>query len=303
MIVQGFDCMGFRIEMELEGMSQMSVSKRFWFLAVVYIALWPIPVQADFDAGIAAITNPSADVTLSFVQPGRIAEVYIKQGEAVTAGQALVQQDDAVDRARLAQLEADAKNMVNIEAGKASLAQKRVDLQKLETAAALNAATELEVEHAKLDVKIAELSLELAKFEHEQAVRKFDEAKLQIEHMNLNSPIDGTVEKVDVETGESVNALESVIRIVQIDPLWIDVPVPLAKAWNLARNRTVEVDFQNPEKTPTEGKIVFIAAIADAGSGTLRVRVEVPNKNKRPAGEHVKVVFSTSQEKRKNTTK
>jgi RND family efflux transporter MFP subunit len=279
----------------------MSVSKRFWLFTFVYLATLTVQTRARSDAGIAAITNPSADVTLSFVQPGRIERIHIKEGDAVKAGQVLAQQDDAVDRARLAQLEADSKNMTNIEAGKASLDQKKVDLQKLEIAAARNAATELEVEHAKLDVKIAELSLELALFEHEQAVRKYEEAKLQIDNMSLKSPIDGRVEKLEVETGESVNALESVVRAVQIDPLWIDVPVPLANASTLACDGAAEVIFQGLGKTTVKGRVIFIAAVADAGSGTLRVRIEVPNKAKRPAGEHVTVVFSTSQEERENS--
>ena len=274
----------------------MSVSKRFWLFPFVYLVILTVQARAVSHKGIAAITNPSADVTLSFVQPGRIERIHIKEGDAVKANQVLAQQDDAIDRARLAQLEADSKNMTNIEAGKVSLAQKKVDLQKLEIAAARNAATELEVEHAKLDVKIAELSLELALFEHEQAVRKYEEAKLQIDNMILKSPIDGSVEKLEVETGESVNALESVVRIVQIDPLWIDVPVPLANASTLARNGAAEVIFQGRSKTTVKGGIIFIAAVADAGSGTIRVRIEVPNRTRRPAGEHVTVVFSTMPE-------
>ncbi len=269
----------------------------FLYLWIISSILLASPESVFAGNRIAAITNPSADVTLSFVQPGRIAKVYVKEGEAVKAGQILVQQDDAVDRARLAQLEAEAQNMTNIEAGKASLAQKKVDLQKLERAASLNAATELEVEHAKLDVKIAELSLEVAIFEHEQAVRKYEEAKLQIDNMSLKSPIEGRIEKVEMEIGESVNALASVVRVVQIDPLWIDVPVPLANASTLVRDGRVEVYFPDPDKVSIDGKIVFIAAVADAGSGTLRVRVEVPNKVKRPAGEYIDVVFPNSQEK------
>jgi len=41
----------------------------------------------------------------------------------------------------------------------------------------------------------------------------------------------------------------------------------------------------------TEGRVVFVGSVADAASGTLRVRVEVPNKASRPAGEHVLVTF------------
>ena len=240
---------------------------------------------------IQAVTRPSADIMLSFVQPGRIAHVYFKEGDSVKAGDVLVQLDDAVERAQLAQIKAESENTTQIRASEASLAQRRVDLMKLERAAARNAATELEVEHAKLNVRIAELSLELAKFEHEQAKRKYHEQSVRVENMRIKSPIDGRIEKIQVETGESVNALADVIQVVQIDPLWIDVPVPLAEAGTLANGKTVRVEFPGPKKASSEGTIVFIAAVADAASGTLRVRVEVPNKAKRPAGEHVVVSF------------
>ena len=275
----------------------MRVNKRYVYCQAVIIAAIVVQVRASSDMGIAAITNPSADVTLSFVQPGRIAKVHFKEGDTVKAGQVLVLQDDAVERARLAQLEADSQNTTNIKAGEASLAQKQVDLKKLEKAAALNAATGLEVEHAKLEVTIAELSVKLAVFELEQAQRKYDEAKLQIDNMSLKSPIDGSIEKIDVETGESINALESVVRVVQIDPLWIDVPVPLAETTNLRCGNTAQVEFTSPGKMSVKGTVAFIGAVADAASGTLRVRIEVPNKSNRPAGEHVRVVFPALEKK------
>ena len=275
----------------------MRATKVFLSLFVVGIVIPDMQIQADSKSGVAAITAPSADVTLSFIQAGRIAEVHIKEGESVKAGQVLVLQDDKVESARLAQLEADSQNIINIQAGEASLAQKQVDLKKLEKAAALNAATDLEVEHAKLDVTIAELSLQVAVFEHEQAKRKYDEAKLQIDNMSLKSPIDGSIEKIDVETGESINALESAVRVVQIDPLWIDVPVPLAETTNLRCGNTAQVEFTNPGKMSVDGTVAFIGAVADAASGTLRVRIEVPNKSNRPAGEHVRVVFPSLQKK------
>jgi RND family efflux transporter MFP subunit len=275
----------------------MSVTKRYLYCLAVIIAAIVVPVCANSGVGIAAITNPSADITLSYVQPGRIAKVHFKEGDTVKAGEVLAQQDDAAERARLAQLEAESQNTINIKAGEASLAQKKVDLKKLEKAAALNAATDLEVEHAKLDVTIAELSLQVAVFEHEQAQRKYEEAKLQIDNMSLKSPIDGSIEKIDVETGESINVLESAVRVVQIDPLWIDVPVPLGETTNLKCGNTVQVEFPGPGKMSIEGTVAFIGAVADAASGTLRVRIEVPNKSNRPAGEYVRVVFPVLQKK------
>ena len=269
-----------------------------WVISSVFLAA---SGAVSPDTQIAAITIPSADVTLSFVQPGRIAEIHFKEGDAVRAGDALVQLDDAADQVRLAQLRAESENLTHILAAEASLAQKRVDLKKLQTAAERNAATELEVEHAKLDVTIAELSLKVAIFDHEQAQRKYDEAKIQIENMSLKTPIDGSIEKIDVEIGESVNALDIVARVVRIDPLWIDVPVPLTKTTNLRHGNTARVDFPDPDKISADGAIVFIGAVADAASGTLRVRVQLPNRSDRPAGEHVRVTFEPSQNNREET--
>jgi RND family efflux transporter MFP subunit len=241
--------------------------------------------------GIVAITNPSADVTLSFVQPGRIAKVYQKEGDTVEAGQLLVQQDDAVEQAQLAQLEAQSENTAQIQAAEASLEQKRLDLEKLRKAAERGAATESEVEHAVLDVKIAELSLEIARLEHEQDQRKCTEAEIRVENMKMKSPISGKIEKVEMEVGESVNALADVVRVVKIDPLWIDVHVPLAKAKELKYGQVSKINFPDSSEASTKGRITYIGAVADAASGTLRVRVEVPNEANRPAGEHVTVLF------------
>ena len=273
----------------------MNTSRRLFSFLVIssVILILAVPAPAGSVAGIAAITIPSADVTLSFIQPGRIAKVLVKEGEDVKAGQLLIQQDDAAEQAQLLQIKAESENTTQIEAAQASLDQKRVDLKKLEWAAGRGSATKLEVEHAKLEVKIAELSLKVAQFEQEQNKRKYKVAQIRVDNMTLKSPIDGRVEKVEVEVGESVNGLADVVRLVNTDQLWIDVPVPLAKGRTLRLSQTAKVKFPDAEQTPVEGKIIYISTVADAASATLRARIEVPNKLNRPAGEHIRVVFST----------
>jgi len=251
------------------------------------------PLRAALAGGIRAVTRPSADITLSFVQPGRIAYLPVKEGDAVKTDQVLIRQDDAAEQIQLAQLKAQAEDITQIRAAEASLAQKKVDLAKLEKAAASNAATALEVEHARLDVTIAGLSLDLAKFEHEQAIRKYQELETRIKQMQLKSPIEGRIEKIDIEIGESVNALTDVIRVVRTDPLWVDAPVPLQEGVGLKPGITARVRIlgDDPGAHAIEGRVIFVSSVADAASGTLRVRIEVPNKSGRPAGEHVTVSF------------
>ncbi len=246
---------------------------------------------------IEAVTRPSQDVVLSFVRPGRVAEVLVKEGDTVKAGQVLMRLDNKAELAQLAQLEAQAENRTRLLAAEAQLAQRRVDLKKTETARKQGAATELEVDHAKLEVTIAELSLKLAEFERSQAQMKCEEAKVQIERMRITSPIDGVVERLLAEPGESVEAAEKIAQVVQIDPLWIDVPVPLDKARTLTKGSsvaTVEFESDKPGRTTSvTGKIIHIAAVADSASKTLTVRIECVNPSRRPAGEHVYVTFKS----------
>ncbi len=273
----------------------MSV-RRMHVAAFLCLAMGPLlnSTSGGVGTGVRAITRPSADITLSFVQPGRIAGVQFKEGDLVKAGNVLVRQDDAAEQVQLAQLKAQSEDTTQMQASEASLAQKKVDLEKLQKAAASNAATFLEVEHAKLDVTIAQLSFELAKFEHEQAGRKYEEYRIRVENMQLKSPVDGRIETVDVEVGESANALADVIRVVQIDPLWIDAPVPWAEGIGLKAGTAARIQFVESGKAAStaEGRVIFVAAVADAASGTLRVRIEAPNKTDRPAGEHVLVTFT-----------
>lgn len=260
------------------------------FLAFIVVCAAGEARQLLAEEGVEAVTVPSQDVTVGFFQPGIISEVPVIEGQSVKAGDLLVRLDDSAEKPDVAQLKLQADDKIQLLAAEAQLAQKKVDLEKFKRALEHKAASEFEVEHADLDVKIAELTVELTKMRHEQDVYKYEAAKAHLERMRVLSPFDGKVETILAHKGQSVDPQMKVMRIVKIDPLWIDVPVPMAQSRNLSLGQSASV--QLPEQTAaTTGKIVFIAAVSDAGSETRTVRVELPNPNSRPAGEHVKVNF------------
>lgn len=276
--------------------SAMNMTRRLLCYFIISVALLTVSANAWSGDWITAITIPSADVTLSFTQPGRIDKVYVREGDLVKANQTLIKQDDAAEQAQLLLIKKQSEDTNQIEAQKASLAQKRVYLERLEWAAGRGSATVLEVEYAKLEVKKAELSLKEAEFGHEQNKRKYKEAKIRVNNMRLKSPIAGRVDKIEVEVGESINGLANVVRVVRTDPLWIEVHVPLEEAGTLGLDQTAEIIFPGSEQKASKGKIIFISTVADAASSTLRARIEVPNTSNRPAGEHASVLFPTPEQ-------
>ncbi len=238
------------------------------------------------------ISAPSADIMLSFVMGGRVSEVLVKEGDMVKKDQLLARLDDQTERIQLTQLKAQAQDKTLVLKADAEWVQKKADLKKIARAETKGAATDWEVQHARLAVKIALLALKAAKFEHEQYQRTYRQAQSQLKRMQLVSPIAGRVEKTNIESGEAAESLVPVIQVVKIDPLWIDLPVPLEQVGQLRKGNIARVSFPGTDAgEPAEGIIIHVSGVADAASDTLRVRVEVPNPDGRPAGERVSIMF------------
>ena len=270
-------------------MTPEKLSRRVFHITLCAVVLWPASIA--FAAGHAAFAAPSGDVKLSFVGGGRVAKVLVKEGERVRAGQTLVELDDRAERVRVAKLKALADDDTAVRANDARVRQASVDLKRKEGAFRDGAATELEVEHARLEETIAKLTLELARVKQQQARREYEESAIQLERMKLTSPIDGLVEKVHLSAGESADPRAEAVRVVKIDPLWIDARVPIAQARPIRPGQTVRVVFAGRAE-PVAGKVIHKAAVGDTAGNTLMVRVEVPNPSSAPAGEHVTVYFT-----------
>ncbi len=257
------------------------------------VAAGPEIPSPEASEGVEAITRPSDSRTLAFVHPGLVKKVHIEDGQWVKAGEALIQLDDAAERKQAEQLKAEAETDIRIGVAKAEFDLAKVELEKISRAARGGAATDLEVRSAEVSAEVKRLSLQWQRFLREQSRRKYEEQEIILERMQLISPIDGRVEGIVIKEGEAAEAMAKVIRLVKIDPLWIEVPVPLARARKLKEGAAVWVRFVNgeSESKQVEGKIKLIRSEADAASDTLNVRVEVPNPSRRPAGEHVTVTF------------
>jgi multidrug efflux pump subunit AcrA (membrane-fusion protein) len=146
------------------------------------------------------------------------------------------------------------------------------------------------LEEAQLSAELADFDLAAARLQHDLDVGKYEQAALDLQRMRLVSPADGVVEEVLAKAGESVDALAPVLRLVNVDPLWIDAPVPLDVARGLAAGSKAMVTLPGREK-PAVGKVIHVSRVADSASKTLEVRIELPNPDARFAGEHVTVTF------------
>jgi multidrug efflux pump subunit AcrA (membrane-fusion protein) len=222
---------------------------------------------------------------LAFPLLAQIAEVLVKEGDKVEAGQVLLKQDTAADMARLAGLEAKADVAVLVK-----LAEAQRDLANIEldmARAGIPAVRPIEVRQAELEVEVAETRIKEQTRQGQIDQFAADEQKVMIDYKTLRSPVGGFVEKLEAAVGEVFGPQTPAVRIVTTDPLHVEVLIAdAARVMRLSLGDVVEVRYEGEEQWH-DAKVVFISPVGDAGK--LPFKAELPNPEGKPAGLPVQV--------------
>ncbi|HTV46930.1 MAG TPA: efflux RND transporter periplasmic adaptor subunit [Phycisphaerae bacterium] len=281
-----------RCERETPGGAMKRVSKAMQRSILLGLIMSISAVAAARGDTYPAKAMPWQDSSLGFDAPGRIVEVPIYHGEAVQQGQLLAREDDDDQRYAMEMAKIQADSTLRIQAAQAQLDADKVDLRRTQEAAEQNAATPFELQEAQVKVVIDELSLQLEELTHQNDQLKYEQAKAAYLDRQILAPFTGIVEDYQVHVGEIADPSKPAVRLIQIDPLKVEVPVPVDVAAGLQDGQTANVIFATGETL--EGTIYWIANASDYASGTLLVRLRVDNPQHLPAGQQVRVDFSAS---------
>jgi len=235
-------------------------------------------------------TKPSEDVALDFSAPGLIAEVVVKEGDAVKKGQVLAKQDVSVEAANKAMYEIEANSAVEEEYARKDLELKKVKFQKTESLFKQKNATYLEVEEARLEVERADASVKLATQKRQVSAAQAATEQAKIDLKQIKAPFDGVVSKLDTHVGEVANsqADRAAIRVVKNNPLWVDAHLAAAVTARLTKGQQLQVRYATEDKWQP-AKVLFLQPVVRGGSQTRMVRLQVANAEDRPAGLEVYV--------------
>ena len=106
------------------------------------------------------------------------------------------------------------------------------------------------------------------------------------------SPVDGVVTERTLGPGEFVNDQAHILTIAEMDPLRVETYLPLSFYGHIKVGDTAEVLPEAPVGGSYQAKVAVVDQVFDAASGTIGVRLELPNPELRlPAGIHCRVHF------------
>ncbi|TNC72616.1 efflux RND transporter periplasmic adaptor subunit [Rubellimicrobium roseum] len=208
--------------------------------------------------------QPYRRVDLSAETGGRVEEVAVRPGDAVTAGQVLVQVD--VERLGLdVQLARS-----NADSTRAQLAVAEDQLQRQE--ALIERGVAAPTTAAELRASVAAQRASLAA--QEDAIRS---AELALEGATVRAPFDGVVSARSVEPGAVIGAGTPLLTVVDLTRMEMVGVAPVGAGATLSAGQAVELSVDGLGGQSFEGTVERIAPVAQEGTRALPVYVEVPN--------------------------
>ncbi|MEM9586963.1 MAG: efflux RND transporter periplasmic adaptor subunit [Planctomycetota bacterium] len=222
-------------------------------------------------------TEPQIDILVSGMDMGRLSTMDVKVGQRVRKGEQIAKLDDDLQRAALeiANMQATATGELDVARSELRMYRSRVESYRRLGESGMarpdeltNAVTDFEIAEGRFSTAADQLALR-------QAERK--RQRLQLQRRMILSPIDGLVAEVLKRAGEHVSPADpGVVRIINADAIEGVFNVPVEEIAQFWVEAPVRVYLRSLRKT-VSGKVDVISPMIDGQSGTIEVRVRIPN--------------------------
>jgi len=148
----------------------------------------------------------------------------------------------------------------------------------VETARQLLAQRQAEADAAERLAKsgsLARLQLDAARSALAQAKSQLEAAQADLARIDVRAPFAGTIDKVDVELGSSVQAGAPVATVLSLDPLLGKGEINERDLGHIKPGD--EADLRLVDGKTVKGKVRYVSRDATAATRTYRVEVAIPN--------------------------
>ena len=223
-----------------------------------------------------------------------IESVRVQRGDLVTKGQVIVALESGPERAALALATQRAKSLGDIKVSEARVEITRKKLQRAEELHKQNFVSANARDEAEADYKLASEELERAREGQRLAQLEAHRAAEVLALRTIRSPVNGVVVEVMRKPGEfgAITFKDPILKLAEIDPLHVEAILPASMFGKVRRGQRAIVELEPTIGGRYETTIAVVDPVIDASSGTLGVRMILPNrKGAIPAGVRCRVQF------------
>jgi len=211
-------------------------------------------------------------------EPGRVAELLVREGQPVKQGEALVRLNDDKLSIQLREVEAQIETaMAQIEERQANINRAERDRKLVQESFDRGAANPREVLNAESDLAVAQARLAQARQQVEVSRAQASLLRVRLRDMKITAPFDGYVITTSAEPGEWLREGDAVVELISRGAVevWLNVPQQhLRDVRQAPGDATVGIDVNGvlydapfdriiPQVDPRARRFTLIARIED----------------------------------------
>lgn len=275
-----------------ENTRQQSRSVILLIIALISIFLWlgardAMAQLQEFDG----LIEPKVTANVGSNTPGILESVSVDRGDVVKEGQVVATLQAGVEKSTMELAKARAELDATIKAKRAEMEFADRSKQRKKELYEKKTLSFQEWDEAETRRMLAELALNEALEAKRLAELEYKRSVEVVKRMSIRSPVNGVVVERYLHQGEYIED-KPVMRLAQIDPLHVEVIMPVSMLGSVKNGMVAEVRPEAPVGGVYKAKVTIVDKVVDAASGTYGVRLELPNPDyKLPPGLKCKVLF------------
>ena len=245
----------------------------------------------DFDGIIEARQSVEIRSSIEAV----IEAIHVKRGDFVRKGQVLVTLESGAEKAALELARSRATMQGEIKAAEARLELARKKYQQAQELYEQKFVSATARDEAVADYKLASEQLRQANENQVLAQLEVKRTSEILALRTIRSPLTGVVVEKVLSPGDlaTSNLKDPILRLVQINPLNVEVVLPVSEFGRVKPGTKAIVFPEKPIGGEYNATVTIVDKVVDAASGTFGVRLELPNRSGRiPPGIKCSVRFS-----------
>ncbi len=256
------------------------------------------------------LVQPVVSVDISSNVSGRVAQLSVREGDAVAAGTLLLTLDDTRFRSAVAQYEAllgAARSQLNLAEAQRELAEQV--LARREDLHGRGLLSSEELESARVDVRVKNATVAAQTDEIARQEAALAESRRDLEETRFTAPIDGVVTALNLEEGENVligtmnNPGTVILTLADLSAMEVEARVGESDVVHVDAGQSVQIEVDAMPDLTLEGVVTTVGesgrrSSRDEGAEfEVHVTITAPPEWLRPGmSADVEILVATAEE-------
>jgi RND family efflux transporter MFP subunit len=238
------------------------------------------------------VIEPRSTIELGTPDEGILAALLVERGDVVKQGQLVARLNDNAERMQAERARIRAESDVDVRSNRAEADFRLGEENRIADLHADKLVPDREYEQARIERRLAELAVQSAEIEYEVAKVEHQQAQEKLARRSIESPVNGVVVSITMSPGEYVHKQATVMTIAEIDPLNVEVFVPVDQYGTISAGTKADVVPDEPVGGVYTASVAVADKVFDAASRTFGIRLILPNPGfVLPAGVRCEVRF------------